>query len=126
MKYLINRMHYNTLSQKVWWFDGRGVCLHLEVKGSNLTNCHNPSFGLTTKARAWKCAGQGWARESRSMFPRVQESVREWTLSLPSEFPLSGLDSQWIPNFFKVIVGVKTHWIDVFLIPLEISWNLDI
>ncbi len=27
MKYLINKMQCNTLSQ-VWWFDGRGVCLH--------------------------------------------------------------------------------------------------
>jgi len=26
MKYLINRMQCNTLSQQVWWFDGKGVC----------------------------------------------------------------------------------------------------
>jgi hypothetical protein len=37
MKYLINRMQCNTLSQQMWWFDGRVVCL-LEVKGSNLAN----------------------------------------------------------------------------------------
>jgi hypothetical protein len=28
MKYLINKMQYNTLSQQMWWFDGKGVCLH--------------------------------------------------------------------------------------------------
>ncbi len=25
IKYLINKMHYNMLSQQVWWFDGNGV-----------------------------------------------------------------------------------------------------
>ncbi len=28
MKYFINRMQCNTLSQQVWWLDGEGVCLH--------------------------------------------------------------------------------------------------
>jgi hypothetical protein len=28
MKYLINKMQCNTLSQQVWWLDGRGVYLH--------------------------------------------------------------------------------------------------
>ncbi len=36
----------------------------------------------------------------------------------------------WSPdgflNFQKVIVGVKTHWIEKFLIPLEIYWNIDV
>jgi len=30
MKYLINRVQCNTLSQQVWWLDGRGVCFHLK------------------------------------------------------------------------------------------------
>ncbi len=37
MNYLINRMQCNT-SQQVWWFDGRTICFHLHVKGSNSTN----------------------------------------------------------------------------------------
>jgi hypothetical protein len=38
MKYLINKMQCNILSQQVGWLDGRGVCLHSKVKGSNLTS----------------------------------------------------------------------------------------
>ncbi len=34
MKYLINRMLCNTLSQQVWSFDGKGVYLH--PKGQNI------------------------------------------------------------------------------------------
>jgi hypothetical protein len=30
VKYLINRMHCNILSQQVGWFDGRGVCFHFK------------------------------------------------------------------------------------------------
>jgi hypothetical protein len=33
MKYLINKMQCNTLSQQVWWLDGKGVCLHPKVQG---------------------------------------------------------------------------------------------
>ncbi len=35
MKYLINIMQRNTLSQ-VWWFDGNGVCLHFKGQGIKL------------------------------------------------------------------------------------------
>jgi len=38
------------------------------------------------------------AQESHFMLPRVQESVREWTLILPSELPLWELKSQWTPE----------------------------
>jgi hypothetical protein len=37
----------------------------------NLGNCHNPSFGLTTKARACKGVGQKEAWESHLMLPGV-------------------------------------------------------
>jgi hypothetical protein len=36
MKYLINKMQCYTLSQQVWWFDGRGVCFHPRVQGIKL------------------------------------------------------------------------------------------
>ncbi len=36
MKYLINKMQCNKLSQQVWWFDGRGVCFHPRGKGIKL------------------------------------------------------------------------------------------
>ncbi len=52
--------------------------------------CQNPSLGFA-KVQA-KC--EGW--ESHFMLPRVWESVREWTPTLPNEFPLWELKSQWI------------------------------
>ncbi len=45
MKYLINEMQCNTLSQ-VWWLDGRGVCLHLK--------------GQKIKPHKWCVYGQQW------------------------------------------------------------------
>jgi hypothetical protein len=57
--------------------------------------CHNPTFGLTTNAKVGEGVGQEWTCESHFMFPRVQESVREWTLALPSELSLWELESQW-------------------------------
>ncbi len=42
--------------------------------------CRNPSFGLETKARVCKrVRAEIEAWESHFMFPRKQESVREWT-----------------------------------------------
>jgi hypothetical protein len=61
--------------------------------------CCNLSFGLTIKAKAYKGAGQEWARESHFMLPGMPKSVKEWTLTLPSELPLWVLKSQWIPEF---------------------------
>jgi hypothetical protein len=57
--------------------------------------CRNPSLRLATKARACKGVGQKWARESHFMLPRVQDSVKEWTPTFPSELPLWELESQW-------------------------------
>jgi len=60
--------------------------------------CHNPSLGsrprqgltrLWTKREAWG---------SHLMFPKVQKSVREWTLTLPSELPFWELEFQWTPK----------------------------
>ncbi len=33
MKYLINRMYYNILSQQVGWLDGNGVWFHFKGQG---------------------------------------------------------------------------------------------
>jgi hypothetical protein len=49
--------------------------------------CHNPSLGLATKAKACEGVGQKRARESHFMLPRMQENVREWTPTLPNELP---------------------------------------
>jgi hypothetical protein len=63
--------------------------------------CHSPSLGFATKARACKGAGQKWARESHLMLSGVQENVREWTPTLPSELPLWKLESQWTLEFLE-------------------------
>ncbi len=55
--------------------------------------CRNPNLGLTTKAKACEGASQVWNRESHFMLLGVQKSVREWTLTFPSEFPLWELES---------------------------------
>ncbi len=57
-----------------------------------VSECHNPSLGLVTKARGYKVVGQ-------EKDPRVPKSVREWTLTLPSELPCLELDSKWTPKF---------------------------
>jgi len=51
-----------------------------------------PRQGL---ARLW---AKREAREPCHMFPGVQESVREWTLTLPRELPLWELESRWTPE----------------------------
>jgi hypothetical protein len=38
MKYLINRLQCNTLSQPVWWLDGKDVCHHTKGQGINYTH----------------------------------------------------------------------------------------
>jgi hypothetical protein len=50
---------------------------------------------------AYKIVGQKWTHEPHFMFLGVQESVKEWTPRLPSEFPIRELDSQWTPKFLE-------------------------
>jgi hypothetical protein len=38
MKYLINKIYNNILSQQGGWLDDKGVCPNPKVKGSNLMN----------------------------------------------------------------------------------------
>jgi hypothetical protein len=75
-----------------------------QIKGHPHPWCHNPSLGLTTKAKACKGMGQEWSRrvtfhdlESVGMW----ENVKEWTFALPSELPLWELESRWTLEFSK-------------------------
>ncbi len=43
----------------------------MEYEGKVKDDCCNPSLGLTTKARAYKVAGQEGSRESCRMLPGV-------------------------------------------------------
>jgi hypothetical protein len=56
----------------------------------------------------------------------VQESVREWTLTLPSELPLWELESQWTPKFSESDCRGQNSLMEELLISLESSWNLDV
>jgi len=88
--------------------------------------CCNPSLGFTTKARVCEGAGQKWTRESHFMLPRVQKS---WGNEPPHSQVSSHFES-WSPNGLsnlqRVITGVKTYWIEKFLISLESSWNINV
>jgi hypothetical protein len=64
-----------------------------------VTHYHNPSLGLTTKARACKVACQKEAQESHFMILGMQKIVKEWTFTLLSEFPFWELESQWTSEF---------------------------
>ncbi len=59
MKYLINRMYCNILSQQVGWFDGKGVYPQSKSQG--------------IKPHGWCCVGQQWYvdRIFSSRIPRL-------------------------------------------------------
>jgi hypothetical protein len=76
--------------------------------------CRNPNLRLATKARVCKGVGQDWAQESHIMFPGVQESVKEWTPTLPSELILGvqvPMDSQIFRGRSQgsKIIGLKSY-----------------
>jgi hypothetical protein len=67
--------------------------------------CHNLNLGLTTKAKACKVVNQegnlgatSHAPENVGECERIWENVREWTFTLPNEFPLWELESRWTPK----------------------------
>jgi hypothetical protein len=57
--------------------------------------CRNSSLGLVTKAKGCKVVGQEGNLGITSHVPTSTKSVREWTLTFPSEFPLWELESKW-------------------------------
>ncbi len=115
---------------------------HQHIFEFNLSHiCRNPSHGLTTKVlttltlglvtkvKVYKVVGQEWSPRVTFHAPR---RLRVWE-SGRIEPPHSQVNSDfgsWSPdrlsNFQKVIVRVKTHWIEEFFISLESSWNLDV
>jgi hypothetical protein len=58
-------------------------------------------LGSRPRWRLAKVRAKSEAWESYFMLPGVWESVREWTLTLPSELPLWELESRWTPEFSK-------------------------
>jgi hypothetical protein len=81
-----NYLCYLTLLS-TWW----GYCMHtwpVAILG----------LGSRPRQKGYKGAGQREARESHQGLPRVYESVREWTLTLPRQLPLWEMESRWTPK----------------------------
>jgi len=78
--------------------------------------CHDPSFGIATKARVCKGASQEW---SLKVTFHVIGSVGECEGMNPHTLkwaPTLGVKiSMDIPNFQRKITRAKTHWIKKFL-----------
>jgi hypothetical protein len=47
-------------------------------------------------------------------------------LNTPREFHFGSWSLDGLPNLQRVIVGVKTQWLEDFFISLESSWNVNI
>jgi hypothetical protein len=77
--------------------------------------CCNFSLGLATKAR--DCKGEG-PEGSSGVMSHVSGNVEECDGMNPT-LPNKSFDG--LPNFQTTIAGVKTHWIETFLISLESS-----
>jgi hypothetical protein len=90
-------------------------------------NCRNPSLGFTTKVRA--CKGVGQKSEPKSHISCSQECKRVWG-NEPSHSQMNSHFGNWspngLPNLQRVIIRVKTHWIEMFFISLKRSWNIDV
>jgi hypothetical protein len=81
--------------------------------------CHDPSFGLMTKARACKDVSHEWS-------PGITFHVPGSVGGCEGGFHFGSWSPNGLSNFQKVITGVKTHWIEKFIIPLERSWNVNV
>ncbi len=90
-------------------------------------NCHNLSLGLATKVGACKGAGQEGSLRVTSHSPESVGEFDEMNLHTPKWTPILRVGvPDGRPNLHRTIVGVKTHWIEEFLISLEIPWNLNV
>jgi hypothetical protein len=87
--------------------------------------CCNPSLKLTTKG----LQGCGLRRKPGSNMSCSWDYKRVWG-NEPSHCQMNShfgnLSLGGLPNFQRAITGVKTHWIEMFLILLESSWNVDV
>ncbi len=124
------------------WFSGNEKCLPRRVIGLSFEKrpeekiilslgkwfnpypkCRNPSLGLATKARACKGVGQEWSPRVTSHAPGNVGKCEGMNLHIPKWTLVMGIG---LSNFQKTILGVNFHWIEKFLISLEISWNLNV
>jgi hypothetical protein len=100
-------------------------CFHELKLLKRISNYCNFRFEFIFKVRVYKGASQEWSFRSHISCSRECRKVWGNELTLSSELSFWVLESNGFPNFQRVIVAVKTHWIEDFLIPLKNSWNVD-
>jgi hypothetical protein len=128
--------HPNAYSHKTC-VQNRFTCNHQYTESFNYAcdsklnhvNCHNPSFGLVTKARGCKVAGQEEDPGALHMLLRVQR-VRGHEPShsqVNSHVAMLGVRvPKGLPDFQNAIVGVKTPCLKEFFISLKSYWSVDV
>jgi len=88
------------------------------------------AFGLRLRQGGWEVAGLEVDPRVTSHAPGSAKSVREWTLTLPSELPCWELVRvgvpKGLPKLQRAFWGVKTPWIVALLISMESSWSVDV
>jgi hypothetical protein len=72
------------------------VCPHMSIASIKIVA--TLALGSQPRQGFAKVRAKYEAWESHFMFPGVQKSVREWTLTLPSELSIWELDSRWTPE----------------------------
>jgi len=78
-----------------------------------------------TKVRACKGVGQEGSLGVTSHVPGSVGKCEEMNIHTPNSH-IGSWSPDGLLNIWKVIVGVKTHWIEKFLISLERSWKLNV
>jgi hypothetical protein len=111
------------LSFNIWWM--MSSVIFGWFCGLLYKRCHNLSLGLTTKTRACKGVGQEWSPRVTFHAPGSVGKCEGMNPHIPKWAPTLGVGVSMDSLIFRGrVVGVKSHWIERFLIPLESSWNL--
>jgi len=84
-------------------------------------SCHNPSLGLMTNAKAYKGVGQKKNPGFTFHAPRSVGGCEGTKSHTPKSSPTLGIGIPMAFKFSENNYKVKTHWIEFFFIPLEIS-----
>jgi hypothetical protein len=86
-------------------------------------DCHDLNLGFTTKAKAWKGAGQECNLGVTSALLGIWDN-EPTNSQVDSHF--GGWNPYGIPNLQRDILGVIIHWIKKLFIPLEKYWNFNV
>jgi hypothetical protein len=105
-----------------------GEAQHLEKVGIGVVA--TLAFGWRLRQGGWEVAGLEVDPRVTSHAPGSAKSVREWTLTLPSELPCWELVRvgvpKGLPKLQRAFWRVKTPWLVALLISMESSWSVDV